>query len=188
MSQSKTLTPQEYEQVFNYVATRKYAKRNELILKMGFKTGMRVSEIANLRLGDVVHKDGKVKGEIRLTGEMTKGGFPRTVFVPQALQEELQSYIDFKTDKTPKHPLFVTNGGRAFTPSVLTQHLFWLFRNAGIDGASSHTMRRQFITSLASKGIAIRVLASLAGHRNIQVTARYIDVNDDMKRNAVELV
>ena len=40
MSQAKTLTPQEYQQVFNYVATRKYAKRNELILKMGFKKGL----------------------------------------------------------------------------------------------------------------------------------------------------
>ena len=45
-----------------------------------------------------------------------------------------------------------------------------------------------FITSLASKGIGVRMLASLAGHRNLQVTMRYIDANDDMKRNAVELV
>jgi integrase/recombinase XerD len=49
-------------------------------------------------------------------------------------------------------------------------------------------MRRSFITTLVSKGIGVRVLASLAGHRSIAVTKRYIDVNDDMKRNAVELV
>jgi integrase/recombinase XerD len=48
--------------------------------------------------------------------------------------------------------------------------------------------RRTFITNLATKGIGVRVLASLAGHRNISVTQKYIDVNDDMKRNAVELV
>ncbi len=48
--------------------------------------------------------------------------------------------------------------------------------------------RRTFITNLSSKGIGVRVLASLAGHRSIAVTQAYIDVNDDMKRIAVELV
>jgi len=45
-----------------------------------------------------------------------------------------------------------------------------------------------FITSLAQKGVGVRVLASLAGHRNISVTQRYIDVNDDMLRDAVDLI
>jgi integrase/recombinase XerD len=49
-------------------------------------------------------------------------------------------------------------------------------------------MRRSFITNLAAKGIGVRVLASLAGHRSIAVTQRYIDVHDDMKRNAVEMI
>jgi integrase/recombinase XerD len=48
-------------------------------------------------------------------------------------------------------------------------------------------MRRSFITNLANKGIGVRMLASLAGHRSIAVTQKYIDVNDDMMRNAVEL-
>jgi integrase/recombinase XerD len=68
------------------------------------------------------------------------------------------------------------------------QHFFWLYRDAGIAGASSHSGRRNFITTLANKGISVRVLASLAGHRSIAVTQKYIDVNDDMKRNAVELL
>jgi integrase/recombinase XerD len=49
-------------------------------------------------------------------------------------------------------------------------------------------MRRSFITNLANKGIGVRILASLAGHRSIAVTQKYIDVNDDMKRRAVELI
>ena len=187
MSQAKTLTPSEYEQLFAYVAQRKYALRNKLILLTGFKTGMRVSEIAQLTLGMILNADGKVKGEIRLTGAMTKGGFPRTVYLPTTLQEELQKYIDLRGDKNPNHPLFISAGGRAFTANVLTQNLFWLFRKAGITNASSHTMRRQFITSLATRGISIKVLSTLAGHRSIQVTAKYIDTNPDLLRNAVEL-
>jgi integrase/recombinase XerD len=41
---------------------------------------------------------------------------------------------------------------------------------------------------LANKGIGVRILASLAGHRSIAVTQRYIEVNDEQKRNAVELI
>ena len=47
---------------------------------------------------------------------------------------------------------------------------------------------RAGLLGFRSKGIGVRVLASLAGHRSIAVTQRYIDVNDAMKRNAVELV
>jgi integrase/recombinase XerD len=63
-----------------------------------------------------------------------------------------------------------------------------MYRRAGIQGASSHSTRRTFITNLAAKGISVRVLASLAGHASIATTQAYIDVNDDMKRKAVELV
>ena len=63
-----------------------------------------------------------------------------------------------------------------------------IYAGAGLDGATSHSGRRTFITTLASKGVGVRVLASLAGHRSIATTQAYIDVNDEMKRAAVELV
>jgi integrase/recombinase XerD len=49
-------------------------------------------------------------------------------------------------------------------------------------------MRRSFITSLADKGVSVRVLQELAGHANLQTTARYIAVNDAVMRRAVDLV
>jgi integrase/recombinase XerD len=63
-----------------------------------------------------------------------------------------------------------------------------IYRAANMHGASSHSGRRTFITTLANKGIGVRLLASLAGHQSVAVTMRYIDCNDDMKRNAVNLV
>jgi integrase/recombinase XerD len=188
MAQAKTLTPIELDQVLAYVAQRRFALRNRVMLLTGFWSGMRVGEIASLSIGDVVNTDGSVKQEVRLTAEQTKGRHPRTVFLPQKLRDELQAYIDLRQPLTPKSPLFVTAGRKAFSANVMTQHFYWLFKDAGIAGASSHTMRRSFITNLASKGIGVRVLASLAGHRSITITQRYIDVNDDMKRNAVELI
>jgi integrase/recombinase XerD len=76
---------------------------------------------------------------------------------------------------------------KAFSANTMTQHFFWLYRKAGVNN-SSHGGRKTFLTSLANQGISVFVLASLAGHKSISTTQRYITVNDDMKRKAVELV
>jgi integrase/recombinase XerD len=188
MSQAKTLTPTEIAQVLGYIAQHSYALRNRVMLLTGLWSGMRVGEIASLRVGDVRSSDGSICAEVRLTAQQTKGRQPRTVFLPQKLRDELTAYLALRCGVRDEHPLFVTAGRRAFSPNVMAQHFHYLFRRAGVSGASSHSMRRSFITNLANQGIGVRVLASLAGHRSIGVTQRYIDVNDDMKRRAVELV
>ena len=188
MAQAKTLTQAEIDKVLAYIATKTFAQRNRVMLLTSFWSGMRVGEIASLKVGDVANTDGTIKHEVRLAAEQTKGRHPRTVFIGEKLRTELQRYMDARRVTDLDQPLFVTAGRKAFTANVMTQHFFWLYRKVGIDGASSHSGRRSFITNLASKGIGVRVLASLAGHRSIAVTQKYIDVNDDMKRNAVELV
>ena len=188
MSQAKTLTSTELEQVLSYIATQSFPQRNRLMLLTGLWSGMRVGEIASLSVGDVMNPDRSVKAEVRLTAEQTKGRQPRTVFLPQKLRDELTAYLVLRTDAKPEHPLFITAGRKRFSANVMAQHFHYLFKKAGIAGASSHSMRRTFITNLATKGIGVRVLASLAGHRSIAITQIYIDVNDDMKRNAVELI
>lgn len=188
MSQAKTLTPAEVEQVLDHISQHSYAMRNRVMFVTGLWSGMRVGEIASLSVGDIRNTDGKVKAEIRLTAAQTKGRQPRTVFLPQKLRDELQTYLDLRGSVPATNPLFITAGRKRFSANVMAQHFHYLFKHAGIAGASSHSMRRSFITLLASRGIGVRVLAELAGHRSIAVTQKYIDVNDDMKRNAVELV
>lgn len=188
MSQAKTLTPTEIEQVLTFISAQSFPLRNRVMLLTGLWSGMRVGEIASLSVGDVTNADGTIKAEVRLTAEQTKGRQPRTVFLPQKLRDELAAYMSLRTDAKPTHPLFITAGRKRFSANVMAQHFHYLFKRAGVAGASSHSMRRSFITNLATKGIGVRVLASLAGHRSIAVTQRYIDVNDEMKRNAVELI
>ena len=187
MAQAKTFTAEEFDALLEFVAKRSYAMRNRMMILISFWSGMRVGEIASLRVEDVVDTAGRVKREIRLDAAQTKGRHARTVFFPAKLAAELQIYVDARAEKDRKQPFFMTAGGKAFTPNVLTQHFFWLYRKAGFE-TGSHSGRRSFITNLAAKGTGVRVLASLAGHRNIQVTMRYIDASDDMKRNAVELI
>ena len=188
MAQAKTLTQAEIDQVLRYVSTKKFPERNRAIILMSFWSGLRVGEIAALKMGDVVNEDGTIRAEIRLSAEQTKGGQPRTVFLPTKLRIELANYYATRYAKLPDLPFFYTHRRVGFTANGLCVWFFTMYRAAGISGASSHSGRRNFITTLANKGISVRVLASLAGHQSIAVTQKYIDTNDDMKRNAVELI
>ncbi len=149
---------------------------------------MRVGEVAALSISDVRNVDGTVKSEIRLDAAQTKGKHARTVFVNDRLRKEIASYLKNKVTSDPSKPLFITQKRSGFSANTLCQTLNGLYRHVGLDGATSHSGRRSFITALASKGIGVRVLASLAGHKSIATTQAYIDVNDEMKRAAVELL
>lgn len=63
-----------------------------------------------------------------------------------------------------------------------------IFNRASIDGATSHSGKRTFITLLANKGIAVSVLMALAVHKNLATMQLYIDVNDEMLKLAVNLM
>jgi integrase/recombinase XerD len=188
MAQAKTLTERELKRVLVYTATRRHAARNRAMLLTTCWAGMRVGEVASLRVGDVVAQDGTIKNEIRLMPEQTKGRHARTVFIGERLRGELATYVKTIKIDNPKRALFMTQKRTQFSANTLCQHFLNLYSAVGIDGASSHSGRRTFITTLANKGIGVRVLMSLAGHRNISTTQAYIDVNDGMKRAAVELV
>ena len=69
----------------------------------------------------------------------------------------------------------------------MCQLLIRIYSDAGLEGATSHSGRRSFITKLAAKGVGVRVLAELSAHASISTTQRYIDVNDEQMRAAVEL-
>ena len=190
--QAKTLTQQELRRVLDYTATRKHSTRNRALLMTTHLSGMRVGEVASLRNSDVLDAQGNIRTEIRLSAEQTKGNEARVVFVNDKLRKELELYTRFMNKATinPTLKFFYSQkrSSDGFTANTLTQFFHYLYKRAGVDGASSHSGRRTFITNLASKGVGVRVLMSLAGHKNISTTQAYIDVNDDMKRKAVELV
>ena len=84
--------------------------------------------------------------------------------------------------------LFATQKQSHFTPNTASQHLKRLYERAGITGATSHSGRRTWLTRLSQKGVSVFVLAEMSGHRQIQTTMKYVTVNDEMKRNAAELI
>jgi integrase/recombinase XerD len=150
--------------------------------------GLRIGEVAHLRVEDVVDAQGTIKAEIRLYAERTKNNHARTIFLPKQMQRQLATYLKTTTKQKLHAFLFSTQKSQHFSANTATQHLQRLYAHAGIAGATSHSGRRTWLTTLSQKGISVRVLAAMAGHRSIQTTQRYIDVNNDMMHNAAELI
>ena len=188
MSQARVLNPQELRRVLDHVATRRHSARNRTMLLLTHFAGMRVGEVAALRINDVLNGDSTIKDEVRLMPEQTKGKHARTVYLNERMQKEIGQYLRVLRIKDPTKPLFYTQKQAGFSANSLTQYFFYLYRAVGIDGASSHSGRRSFLTGLANKGTAIYILKSLAGHRNISTTASYLYSNPSQLKAAVELV
>ncbi len=188
--QAKVLNNTEVRKVLDYVATRKHALRNRALVMMMFNTGMRVSEVASLRIRDVMDSEGNIKNEIRLLAENTKTNEARTVFVNEKLRRELQQYTKLITSDNINYKFFYSQkrDSDGFTANTLTQHFHYLYKRVGLDGASSHSSRRTFITTLANKGIGVRVIMGLSGHKALSSVQCYIDCNSELMRNAVEMV
>jgi integrase/recombinase XerD len=188
VAQAKTLTERELKKVLNYISCHQHAARNRAMLLVTHWSGMRVGEVAALRISDVLNADGSITDEVRLLPEQTKGKYARSVFIGERLRKELATYIATIELSDRTKPLFYTQKRAGFSANSLTQLFGYQYKEAGIVGASSHSGRRSFITNLANKGVGVRLLQSLAGHRSIATTQAYIDVNDGMKRAAVELL
>lgn len=190
MAQAKTLSTADLEQVLAYVETRAHAERNRAMLMLTYLAGLRVGEVACLRWQDVTNKDGSVKEEIRLLPDMTKGRHARTVFVSSKLKAELEAYATTAKCVERSYPFFATQKStkEGFSANSLAQTLALLYAGAGLEGASSHSGRRTFLTTLANKGTAIHLLKTLAGHRSIQTTAAYLYSSPSQLRAVVELV
>lgn len=189
MAQAKTLTESELKIVLAVIDKGRNPKRNRLMILLGHWAGMRVGEIASLKIGDVINDKGIVNDEVRLTAEQTKGKKARTVMLGERLRKEIALYLATLNKLDSTRSLIASQKSRnGFSANSLSQEFKKLYERSGIVGASSHSGRRTFITNLANKGIGVRVLQSLAGHSSIATTQMYIDVNDEMKRVAVNLI
>lgn len=186
MKQAKTLTERELKLVLAHCATRRHAARDRLAVLLGHWAGLRAKEIAALKRHHVLNDDGSIKDSFLLTANETKGRNARRVFVSKRLQKEIGLYIEKVRLREVNPFLLQSQKGMAFSANTMCQLLCQIYQECGIEGASSHSGRRTFITNLASKGVSVRVLQELAAHANLATTQRYIDVNEQQIRNAIE--
>ena len=77
MKQARVLTDTEFKRLLAVVAQMKHAGRNRLALMLSHLAGLRVGEIAALTVRDVIDNEGRAREQLRLSGEITKGGHAR---------------------------------------------------------------------------------------------------------------
>jgi integrase/recombinase XerD len=179
MAQAKTLSKAELKQLLHVTnSCSRYSQRDATMLLFTHLCGLRVGEVAALRFDDILDANGNVRDEMTLDAARTKSKRARKIFLPKQMQGQLSAYTSSASKRSQHGYLF----------STATQHLQRLYARAGISGATSHSGRRTWLTALSQRGVSVFVLAEMAGHRSIQTTQRYVTVNDEMKRNAAELI
>ena len=199
MSQAKVLSEKEIKKVVKLIESKRHSSRNRCMFLATHMSGARIGEIASLQICDVLASDGGIKTEVYLSAEQTKGSKGRTLYLSEKLRNEIELFLKtrFKlrdllavTLTDTKRALFTNqkNPNRGFSASTACQMFHYWYKEAKIEGASSHSGRRSFITNLANKGVHVRILQELAGHSSISVTQKYIDVNYDKLRASVELL
>ena len=188
MAQAATLDSKQLQRVLDYLKTRRHYKRNRTMILLTHWSMLRVGEVAALRYCDVLAADGEIRTETVLSANQTKGDKSRRIWFNERMRGELAAYVSAHKPKHKAQKLFYTQRSVGFTANTLTHIINSFYQKAGIANASSHSGRRSGLTTLADKGVSVRVLMALAGHSHIATTQRYIDLRPSVVRAAVELV
>lgn len=190
MRQAKVLNAAELKRLHAVVESKRHAARDATVVALSFYAGLRACEIAALRVGDVYDAAGAVRDTIYLRAEQTKGSTGNTAYVNKRLAAALRRYAAVYPKRLvdPEQALIFSAKGGGFSAQTVVNLFAGLYAAAGIAGASSHSGRRQFVTELADRAINPRVIQALARHRHLNTTMRYMDLNENKLRTAVELV
>lgn len=146
--------------------------RNVAVIEMLLATGMRVSELCNLRNGDIDLSQGR----ITIIG---KGNKERVVFVcqPETLSA-LTSWIKTKTDHSSGLPFFTNRLKRGLSPQSVRHLIHHIVSQAGLSKhITPHTFRHTLATLLLEEDVDIRYIQSILGHSSISTTQIYTHVN-----------
>ncbi len=145
--------------------------RDKAILECLFSTGLRVSELCNLNRDiDLEKREIVVKG---------KGDQIRLVFLSQRAVEALKNYLQKRNDNFPA--LFISlaknSFGKRITPRSIQKIIKYYAQKTGLTkNVHPHSLRHQLATTLIAKGVDIRLVQELLGHKSISTTQIYTHI------------
>lgn len=155
--------------------------RDKAILELLFSTGLRVSELANLKKDSINLK----RDEFSVRG---KGGKVRVVFLSEQAKYWLKKYLELRNDMSPY--MFIAHDRaqksrdendeeRPLSPRSIERLVAKYARNAGImKKITPHTLRHSYATDLLRNGADIRSVQGMLGHSSITTTQIYTHVTD----------
>lgn len=157
-----------------------YDRRNQLILELLYSTGMRLSELTNIKLKDI-NDD-----EIRVLG---KGRKERIVYLDKVCKELLDNYLS--NDRSLFNPkvdyLILNKDGNQLSNRSVEKIVDDLINEVSIKKhVTPHTIRHTFATHLLNNGCDLKVVQELLGHASLSTTQIYTHLTSERIRNTYD--
>jgi site-specific recombinase XerD len=154
-----------------YHALRDFAKddaRTYALIEVLLQTGIKIGELAGLRLGDV--NDGAL--HIKQYGKTPERDIPLNKSVKKALTE----YIKARGEGKGEDPLFITRSGKSILIRNIRQIINRCFREVEIQKATVNDLRNTFIAQQILAGASLEYIAKIVGHRRLSSTERFLNL------------
>ncbi len=136
------------------------------IIEILLQTGIRIGELADLRLSDV-------KGD-SLDIRPHEKHEQRNVPINKSGKEALNRYLQFRPQVKDDH-IFVTKSGKPFLVRNIRTAIERYFRIAGIEDAKVNDLRHTFVAHHLKHGVSLVLLSKILGHKRLSTTERYLD-------------
>ena len=187
--QAQLITPTILRRMLHHAGRSSDPLRNQVIILLSAKAGLRACEIAGLDWSMVLDAQGRVAEFLSLHHKIAKKRSGRRIPIHPDLRRALQRLA---RTQHPVGPVVRSGRGGAMRSNSIVNWFVAMFAELNLPGCSSHSGRRTFITNAARNlhraGGSLRDVQLLAGHRSIETTQRYIDGHTNAQRKLVKLV
>lgn len=187
--QAKILTAEQAGLLLIYAGSTRHPRRDRLIVLLSVKAGLRAGEISGLTWDMMLDANGDLAGCIELRDRVAKKRSGRRIPLHPELRQALSAW---RALNKAAGPIITSERGGPMRAGSIVLWFARAFRAIGLDGCSSHSGRRTFITRAArlvhKAGGSMRDVQLLAGHRSITTTQRYIEGDTDALRQVMPLL
>ena len=152
--------------------------RDAFILELLYVSGIRVSELVNIKLNDIEESQRRIK-------ILGKGNKERYVLYGSRCSELLKKYISVRSNflKYPNDYLILSKTGRKINTREIRNIINRIKTKAGISiSISPHTFRHTFATHMLNEGADLRAVQELLGHENLSTTTIYTHLTNEKLR------
>jgi integrase/recombinase XerC len=190
---ARDLSQKDVKRLLGYVSAEgRHCARNRLIVLLSVYAGLRASEIANLRWRMVLDEDQAIGEVLKLENGAAKKLSGRLIPLKYELRKSLVEYSTEMGNIDKDSFILRSQQGSQLKPQSVINWFREIYGNLGLNGASSHSGRRYFVTIAARKifeaGGSLRDVQDLAGHRSVATTQLYIAKNSEAQRKVIDLL
>jgi integrase len=189
----KALTDKEYDSFFDLLGSRSHYFMIGLFMA---NTGLRPGEAVACNRSDLIRKRKRIKVTKTYIAEQKQVQYsPKTkssrreVPVPDKIMKLMDEYMFKQPNKKPNDPLFQSLNGTRISPRNLARQFKKIGEAIGCDWITPHTMRHTYASRMFKKGIDIKIISSILGHKKISTTYDiYVHFIDNIKEDSVQLL